>query len=73
MASNCENWTTTLLDALAHATLKMGSPCLACMMEGLKTSILNKRGLIEKAWRFISVNIASECLFKKRDLEFGSS
>ena len=73
MASNRENLTTTLLDALAHATLEIGIHCLADLMDGLKTSILDKTGLIGRAWRFTSVNIASECLFEKRDLEFGSS
>ena len=73
MASNRENLTTTLLNALAHTTLEMGTSCLADLIEGLKTSILDKTGLIERGWRFTSVNIASECLFEKRDLEFGSS
>lgn len=73
MASNRENLTTTLLDALALATLGMGISCLAYLMKRLKTSILDKTGLIERAWRFTSVNIASGCLLEKRDLEFGSS
>jgi hypothetical protein len=73
MASNREISTTTLLDALAHVTLQMGISYFAKLMDGLKTSILDKTGLIERAWRFTSVNIASECLFEKRDLEFGSS
>ena len=67
------NLTTTLLDALAHATLEIGIHCLANLMDRLRTSILDKTGLIERAWRFTSVNIASECLFEKGDLEFGSS
>jgi hypothetical protein len=73
MASNREILTTILLDALAHAPLEMGISYLAELMDGLKTSILDKTGLIERAWRFTSVNIGSECLFEKRDLEFGSS
>ncbi len=73
MASNRENLTTTLLDALAHTTLEMGISGLADLIEGLKTSILDKNRLLERAWRFTSVNIASECLFKKGDLEFGTS
>lgn len=67
------NSITTLLDALAHATLKMATFRLVGLMGRLKTSILDKIGLIEIAWAFTSVNIASGCLFEMSDLEFGST
>jgi len=65
--------TTTLHNALAHATTEMGSFCLVGLMSRLRTSILDKVGLIERACGFTCGNIASGCLFEKHDLEFRST